>query len=112
MFRKCILLLFFPLAGFSSLSAQILPDDVRDPVLVDFIENKTNFSDTVAVPATTTNGDKQLAFPWLYNNRSKWENLASTLSDPYFKDVHERNLQAIRKLARGRELSRRWILNP
>ncbi len=106
MFRKYVLLLFFPLAGFSSLAAQMLPDDIRDPVLVDFIENKTDFSGKDAVPATTTYGDKQLAFPWLYNSKSKWENLASTLSDPYFKDVHERNLQAIQKLARGRELSR------
>ncbi len=90
----------------SALTAQMLQDDIPDPVLVNFIENKTSFSDTQPLPAATSYGKKKLAFPWLYNDRNTWENLSSSLVDPYFMDVHVRNLETLRQMARGRELSR------
>ncbi len=106
MFQRIILLLFLPLAGFTTLTAQMLQDDIIDTVLANVIKNKTSFTDMGPVPATTTFGDKKLDFPWLYNDKSKWEILGSTLVDPYLKDVHERNIQTLKRMARGRELSR------
>ena len=104
MYRKIIFILLFPLFSFTFLGAQMLPEDTDDPVLADFINNKTTFSDTDPVPGTTTFGDKQLAFPWLYLEKARWEDLSSYLEDPYFKDVHERNLLALQELARGRKI--------
>ncbi len=104
MVRKFIMILLFPLAGLTSLAAQMLPDDTTDTFLADIIENKTHFSLADPVPSATTYGEKQLAFPWLYLDHSGWENLATKLKDPYFKDIQERNLLAIQKLAEGRKI--------
>lgn len=106
MYRKFLLLLLSPFAAFTFIVAQILPEDYDDPVLVDYIENKTLFPDTDPLPVTTTYGEKQLSFPWLYMEREGWENLSSVLVDPYFKAVHERNLLSLERIARGRKIDR------
>jgi len=44
-------------------------------------------------PSTTQFGSNSRSFPWLYLDHDQWKNLRVTLKDPYFKDIHERNIR-------------------
>ncbi|MGC9343477.1 MAG: hypothetical protein ACP5E3_12305 [Bacteroidales bacterium] len=104
MYRKYLLLPLFALSATCLIKGQMLPEDYADPVLINFIENKTSYKDSDPLPEKTEFGDKQLNYPWLYLEKQEWENLSSYLKDPYFKAVHERNLLSLQKLARGKKI--------
>ena len=106
MYRISSFIVCLSLTGMTMLTGQMLPEDITDPVLVDFIENKTMFTDSDAVPDRTTFGNRQRSFPWLYLDREKWESLEETLEDPFFRDLQERNILAIKRLAGDRDLVR------
>lgn len=101
MYHKLIIVLLLATLQHNILTAQQLFGNSKDSLLLDFIENKTSFTDSDPVPTATDFGDNQQTFPWLYLDNKQWENLSSYLDDPYFKDIHERNLQALKEFGQG-----------
>ena len=56
------------------------------------------FNNADPVPFTTDFGVTSKAFPWLYLDQEQWMNLSESLDDPYFNNIHKRNLQALEEL--------------
>jgi hypothetical protein len=100
MYYHLIILLLLVSLQLNILSAQPWIGNGEDSMLLNFIENKTSFTDSDPVPALTDFGENQQAFPWLYLDLNKWKNLTGYLEDPYFRDIHARNLLALKEMAR------------
>ncbi|MDD4225294.1 MAG: heparinase II/III family protein [Mariniphaga sp.] len=93
--------LFFTLTFLISslyLFGQDVLNPVADPVLQDLIQRSTVYQNSDGFPASTSLGKKNLEFPWLFLSQKQWNSLSSYLTDPYFKDIHERNLKSLEKL--------------
>jgi len=100
MFQKWMIVLILSAFQYNVMS-QILSGNNEDSLLLNFIENKTHYHDSDPVPASTDFGENRQTFPWLYLDQNQWENLSAYLDDPYFKDIHERNLLALEELKQG-----------
>jgi hypothetical protein len=87
---------------FLLLSCYLYGQDVlnpeSDPLLQDFIQNGTIYRDSDGYAASTRFEENRQKFPWLFLSRKQWESLAGYLDDPYFKDIHERNLKALEQM--------------
>ena len=107
MMNKSIIILLLLIFGFNIVSLpvaaessqtvkpQINPEDKLKSRLIQTIAQKTSFSVSDPAPSTTSWRGKKLSFPWLYLERSEWENLSGKLEDPYFKEVYERNVKGL-----------------
>ncbi len=71
-----------------------------DSVLLSFINHKTIFNDSDPLPSSTNFDNKKLSFPWLYHDLEEWQDLRDYLDDPYFKDIYDRNLLALKQLGK------------
>ena len=71
-----------------------------DSLLNYFIREKTTFNDSDPLPAATEYGGKKFSFPWLYLDQKGWHNLKNYLDDPYFEDIHDRNILSLKELGK------------
>jgi hypothetical protein len=101
MFHKIIIAAIFASVQFQVLAAQNLAKSHRDSLLNYFVENKTYYNPADPAPSSTDYEGTRQSFPWLYHDQKQWENLSAYLDDPYFKDIHERNLQALKDIEGG-----------
>jgi hypothetical protein len=88
--------------GLLLLSNYLFSQDVLDPlndlVLNDFIKNGTVYKESDGFPTSTHFRENNQKFPWLFLNQEQWKSLSTYLDDPYFKDIHERNLKALERM--------------
>ena len=98
MFHKLTIAVLLASVHYNSISAQILSSNNKDSLLLYFVENKTSYKDSDPAPSSTDFNNSRQSFPWLYLDQKQWENLSAYLDDPYFKDIHERNLLALKEL--------------
>ncbi len=98
MFHKLMIATILVLVNYSSISAQIYANTHQDSLLHYFVENQTIYKDSDPAPSSTDFNYMRQSFPWLYLDQQQWENLSAYLDDPYFKDIHERNLLALKEL--------------
>ena len=101
MFHKLIIAVIIVSAHYHCITAQNYPGNQKDSLLAYFIENNTFYNDSDPAPSTTDYENKKQSFPWLYLDQKQWNKLSAYLDDPYFKDIHERNLLALKELGSG-----------
>ncbi len=101
MFYKLIIAVILVSAQYHCVTAQKYPGKHKDSLLASFIENKTFYNDSDPAPSSTDFENKKQSFPWLYLDQKHWDDLSAYLDDPYFKDIHERNLLALQELGQG-----------
>lgn len=98
MYNKLMIATILVLVNYSSISAQMFAGNNHDSLLLYYAENATSYKDSDPAPSSTDYKKSSHSFPWLYLDQQQWENLSTYLDDPYFKDVHERNLLALKEL--------------
>ena len=101
MVYKLIITIFLASILYSSVVAQDLSGKRKDSLLVFYVENETSYNESDPAPSSTDFKNNRQSFPWLYLDKKQWENLSAYLDDPYFKDIHERNLLALKELVQG-----------
>ena len=101
MVYKLIITIFLASILYSSVVAQDLSGKRKDSLLVFYVENETSYNESDPAPSSTDFKNNRQSFPWLYLDKKQWENLSAYLDDPFFKDIHKRNLLALKELVQG-----------
>ncbi len=98
--NKVLAILVLLIVEFTGVQAQVSWGNDIDSLLEYMIEYETRYDSTGPIVSSTDFGETHYSFPWLYLDKEGWESLPKSLEDPYFLDIHTRNLLALDRRSR------------